>query len=741
MAIPILVFSTDKTRGKLFSRIIESNGFNAKLYNNSADLDYAVRTRRPHIIVFDARHCQPREFQLVESFPGRFPDAEIILITSAAELPSFISAGFKGENCFSDPINPEEISLKVKEIYFIKNKAFLRIKTYFVLLGVLLKGIFSGDRDNPYIVFTKKIILAGAAALSVMVGIAGGFIFYSMSDLPKVQLLESYAPFESSFLYAADGTELAEFYLERRKFVPFYKIPKHVKQAFIAVEDARFYEHHGIDFIRTFGAFVNNLRAGDTVQGGSTITQQLAKMLFLTPEKSLSRKIKEAAISMQIESRYKKDEILGFYLNQAYFGARAYGIEAASQTYFGKKTEDLGVADAAMLAALPKAPSVYSPFTNPKKALIRRNLSLKSMLDRGFIDRQAYAAAVKEPVPEYVNRKKYTAPYFVEYIRSAMEQKFGDRLYTAGFKIYTTLDLPLQKKAEKATADGRAAFAKAGLGDVEAALIAVDLKTGAIKAMVGGSNYQKSQFNKATQAARQTGSVFKPIVYLTAFKNGYSPDDMIDDMEVTYSSSDGRQQWTPHNYTRKYYGRVTLRTALSHSLNAATVALANIVGMDKVISTARTIGITSNIYPHLPAAIGVSEMTLLELTYAYTTFANGKSFIPMVYEKITDRYNIKVEDNAPKGVQTIDPANIAKMHDVLGAVVTEGTSVAAKSLNRTVYGKTGTTNDYKDAWFIGFDDNMTVGVWVGRDNNRPIGEGMSGSRAALPIWINFMKED
>ncbi|MBF0556135.1 MAG: PBP1A family penicillin-binding protein [Nitrospirae bacterium] len=737
MAVPILVFSVDKTRGSLLLRIIENSGFKAKLFDNSHELEYAVRRRRPPIIVFDTKHYQSRQFKIISSIHSRFPDAEIILFADPSEIPAFTAEGIKKECCFSDPINPDDVTLKIREIYFIKNKAFLMIKTYFLLLC----SLFEGTRDNPYIVFTKKIIMAVAMALAVMMGIAGGGIFYNMSDLPKVQLLESYVPFESSFLYASDGVELAEFYLERRKFVPFYKIPKHVKNAFIAVEDAHFYEHHGIDFFRTCAAFISNIRSGGAVQGGSTITQQLAKMLFLTPEKSLSRKIKEAAISMQIEGRYKKDEIMGFYLNQAYFGARAYGIEAAAQTYFGKKTEDLSVTEAAMLAALPKAPSEYSPFKNPQKALARRNLALKSMLDRGFIDAEVYANDIKEPVPEYISRKKYAAPYFVEYIRNVMEQKFGDRLYTAGLKIYTTLDLKLQKKAEQAVASGSAALSRAGMPGVEVALIAVDLNTGAIRAMVGGTNFQKSQFNRATQAMRQTGSVFKPIVYLTAFKNGYSADSTVNDAEVTYSSKDGGQQWTPHNYSRRFYGRVTLRTALSHSLNAATVALADAIGMDKVIATARLIGVTSNIYPHLPAAIGVSEMTLIELTYAYTTFANGRRFDPMVYEKITDRYNIKVEDNAPKGVQAIDPANVAKMRDVLNAVVTEGTSIAAQSLNRPVYGKTGTTDEYKDAWFIGFDDKLAVGVWVGRDNNRPIGDDMSGAHAALPIWINFMKEE
>ncbi|MBF0318874.1 MAG: transglycosylase domain-containing protein [Nitrospirae bacterium] len=324
MAVPILVFSADKTRGNLLLRIIENSGYNARLFNTGHELESAIRRREPSIIVFDTKYYQSREFNLVKSLRSRFRDAAIIVFADPAEIPTLTSAGIRKDHCICDPINPDEFTMKLREIYFIKNKGFLKLRTYFVFICRL----FAGNLNNPYIAFAKKFIIGASIFIAVTVGIAGGFVFYNMSALPKVQLIESYTPFESSFIYASDGVELAEFYLERRKFVPFYKIPKHVKSAFIAVEDAHFYEHHGIDFFRTAVAFIKNIQAGETVQGGSTITQQLAKMLFLTPEKSLSRKIKEAAISVQIENRYKKDEILGFYLNQAYFGARAYGIEA-----------------------------------------------------------------------------------------------------------------------------------------------------------------------------------------------------------------------------------------------------------------------------------------------------------------------------------------------------------------------------------------------------------------------------
>ncbi|MBF0556877.1 MAG: transglycosylase domain-containing protein, partial [Nitrospirae bacterium] len=350
-------------------------------------------------------------------------------------------------------------------------------------------------------------------AIAISLGFFSGYLFWAFSDLPKIRQLEQYTPLESSIAYSADNEILAELFVERRTFVPYFMIPQHVKNAFIAVEDARFYKHSGIDFVRMLGAMVKDLKARGFVQGGSTITQQLAKMLFLKPERSINRKIKEAALSIQIERHYTKDEIIGLYLNQAYFGTRAYGIEAAAYTYFGKTTSNLSIAEAALLAALPKAPSSYSPFKSAPKALNRRNYAIRKMLENGFIDEKQHDAALNEPLPTIPHTRRYKSPYFMDYVKNILEDDYGEELYTAGLKIYTTLDYKMQKAAESAVEFGIESLHKRGRKNIQAALLAIDLKTGGIKAMVGGTDFWETQFNRVTQAIRQPGSSFKPVVY------------------------------------------------------------------------------------------------------------------------------------------------------------------------------------------------------------------------------------
>ncbi|KJU86506.1 penicillin-binding protein, 1A family [Candidatus Magnetobacterium bavaricum] len=571
-----------------------------------------------------------------------------------------------------------------------------------------------------------------------VLGFLGGFVFWTLSDLPRIKQLQEYSPLESSLVYSSDNELLAELFIERRTFVPYYKIPTHVKNAFIAVEDNRFYKHRGIDFVRVFGALIEDIKAMGFVQGGSTITQQLAKMLFLKPDRSIVRKVKEAALSIQIERHYTKDEIIGLYLNQAYFGTRAYGIEAAAFTYFGKTTENLNVAEAALMAAIPKAPSVYSPFKNPAKALNRRNYAIRKMYENGFINKTQYDAALKVPLPTLYNSRRYRAPYFIDYIRNELEDKYGDRLFTGGIKIYTTLDYRLQTIAETAVTNGINALVKRGRKNVQTALIAIELDTGTIKAMVGGTDFWDTQFNRVTQARRQPGSAFKPMVYLTAFNKGMSPDDTILDQEMSFPGKSKADVWVPRNYKRVYNGVVTLRYALSQSLNAATIYLGNQVGLSNVIETAGDIGIQSKIQPYMPSCLGASELTMIELAYAYCTMATGKRFENTAVDRIADRDGIVLEEFNFSGKDIISEDVVDKMRDVLGAVVQEGTGRRALVLNRPVYGKTGTTDDYTDAWFMGFDDNYIVGVWVGRDNHKPIGDKETGATAALPIWIDFM---
>ncbi|RME65789.1 MAG: penicillin-binding protein 1A [Nitrospirae bacterium] len=585
-----------------------------------------------------------------------------------------------------------------------------------------------------------KIGITLATIVGSLTGAVWGLLFWYLADLPRIEALEEYRPAEASRVYSAEGNLLAEFYLQRREFVPHYRIPEHVKKAFVAIEDERFYNHHGIDIIAIARAFVANLMAGRIVQGGSTITQQLSKLLFLKPEKSLSRKIKEAVLAMQIEKRYTKDEILGLYLNQAYFGEQAYGIEAAARTYFNKSVEDLTIAEAALLAAMPKAPSIYSPFKNPDKALKRRNLVLKKMLEQGYITEVEYRAAIEEPLPESPHMRKYKAPYFVEFLRLNLEEKYGSRLYTEGFRIYTTLEEKAQEIAEEAVKRGIERLEKVVEPGVQAALVALDIQTGRIIAMVGGKDFWQSQFNRAVQALRQPGSAFKPIVYLTALEHGYIAEDTIEDREIGYYSEEKEEVWIPQNYEQRYYGTVTLRDALAHSINTATICLADMVGLGRIIKTAHRVGIKSEIRPDLASAIGGSEVSLLELVYAYATLAKGFKPEPLYLEKILDPEGIVLEEHFPQVERVIDEAVVDEIKDMLRSVIVQGTGRAAARLGKKVYGKTGTTNDYTDAWFVGFDDTIALGVWVGRDEHTPIGEKMTGARAALPIWIDFMRQ-
>jgi penicillin-binding protein 1A len=575
--------------------------------------------------------------------------------------------------------------------------------------------------------------------LAAVCGISGGLAYWTLSDLPRVDAIEGYVPMESSKVYSSDGKVLAEFYYERRTFVPYYKIPDQVKKAFVAIEDARFYSHSGIDFIGTIRALFHDIRARSMVEGGSTITQQLAKMLFLKPEKSITRKVKEAILSLQIEKRYTKDEILGLYLNQTYFGARAFGIEAAAQTYFGKPVADLSVGDAALLASLPKAPSFYSPFRNPARARKRRSLVLHEMLKHRFITAAEYKTALDDPIPVSPHFRKYEAPYFIEMLRQQLELKYGSKIYTAGYRIYSTVNLKMQQIAENAVSEGIKNVDKREKPGVQAALVAIDLRSGQLKAMVGGTDFWKNQFNRATQAQRQPGSSFKPFVYATAMEGGMTPSDIVDDSPITLKGARPGQVWSPKNYEGEYNGKVTLETALAKSLNAATVRLASWLGVQPIIKMAKRLGITSSLQPYLPIALGASDVNLLEMVHAYSALATGEKTNLIDYDRIENRDGIVTDAVYPHYTNVLTDNVVKELRELLGAVVAEGTGTKAQVLGRPVYGKTGTTNDCTDAWFIGFDDHLAVGVWVGRDDHKPIGRKETGAAAALPIWIDFMK--
>ena len=591
----------------------------------------------------------------------------------------------------------------------------------------------------------RKRLFIYLGILSVVLGIGAGVLAVSAFDVPEVTALEEYRPSATTRLYSDDGGLIAEFYMENRTPVSLAHIPPHVRHAFLAVEDPRFYSHSGIDLIGVMRALFANLRAGKVVQGGSTITQQLTKMLFLEPEKTLTRKVKEAVLSLQIERRYSKDEILNLYLNQVYLGSSAYGVEAAANTYFGKGADRLTLSEAAMLAGMPQAPTRYSPFLNPDRARTRRHHSLERMYDEGYITKEDMEAADKDPLvtrpTRFVSAK---APYFVEYVRQALEEKYGSTtLYRGGLNVYTTLNMKMQEDAEEALAKRLEELTKRHHREgkeVQGAVLAIEPATGQIKAMVGGTDYAKSQFNRATQAHRQPGSAFKPIVYAAAIEKGHSPEDVFVDAPVSYHGASAAARWRPTNYDGKYEGRITLRRALARSVNIIAIKLMDDVGVKEVIDCGRRLGIRSEMPPYLPLALGATDATLMEMTAAYTVFDNKGIYVePVGIIKIADREGRMVGESTPKSWQAITPDTAATLTDMLTGVIQFGTGFKAKELNRPAAGKTGTTSDFKDAWFIGYLPSLVVGTWVGYDDHKPIGPKETGAVAALPIWLDFMK--
>jgi penicillin-binding protein 1A len=590
----------------------------------------------------------------------------------------------------------------------------------------------------------KTIFFITLIFLALSVGIITGFGLFYFGDLPKIRALEEYHPYEASRVYSKDGELIAEFYIERRIVIPFSEVPKYVKDAILAVEDVRFFSHPGLDIQGVLRALWADIKAREIVQGGSTITQQLSKMLFLKPEKSIIRKIKEAIIALQIERTYSKNEILNLYLNQVYFGSGAYGIEAAAQRYFGKRAKDLTLSESAMLSGLPKAPASFSPFKNPERAKLRRSHVLRRMVETGFITEEEAEKAEKEPMPTPPKEGFNKAPYFIEFIRQELEGRYGHEVYTGGLNIYTTLDLKAQDVAEKALHKWLKAIDRRYKWrdiPVQGALLAIDPGTGYIKAMVGGRDFYESQFNRAYQALRQPGSAFKPFVFMTAIDNGFTPDNIIMDSPVSYPGSKKGIRWSPNNFSGKFQGPVTLRKALAESINVVAVKLLDMIGVNTTIEYAKKLGIKSDLKPYLPLALGASDLTLIEITSAYGVFANeGIKSTPMAILKVTDRMGRVLEENLPSPEEVIKPETAYLMTDLLKGVIEHGTGWKAKSLGRPLAGKTGTTNEYNDAWFIGYSPSLVAGVWVGYDDHRSIGPKETGARAALPIWIDFMKD-
>lgn len=764
-------------------------------------------------------------------------------------------------------------------------------------------------------------------AIGMLLIAGGGFagISYALlvQDLPRLDTIKDYHPPLVTSIYDSQGELIGELYKERRVMVPYSAIPPYAIEAFVAAEDARFFEHRGVDLISIGRALFKDILAGEIVQGGSTITQQVTKSILLTPERSFIRKAKEAILAYRIEKRLSKEEILYLYLNQIYFGHGAYGIEAAAQHYFGKGTRSLTLSEATLLAGLPKAPSRYSPILHPDRAKRRQGYVLRQMVKENYITEDEAAEAFEEPLRLKAKPPKAyrEAPYLIEHIRSYLESRYGEEtVLQEGLQVTTTLDLSQQRAAEKAIRKGleeldkrqgyrgpldhieptdwkryrkgvqeeleksvseyllhpdgtlepiswekqspegdliegeiytalviepsreksahvavgekegfvewsgwemkppepegeeedappppppiefrpgdmiqlRVASKKGGVYRftlyqepfVEGSLISLDPNTGEVRAMVGGWDFNRSQFNRATQALRQPGSAFKPIIYAAALDQGMTAASVILDTPIVYNSPEGESTWKPENYDEKFIGEITLRDALAHSRNSVSIKLLEKIGVRYAIQYARKLGIQSPLAPDLTLALGSSSVTLEELCQAYAVFASGgRRITPIYWKRITDKSGRVLEEievidreteevktgprekpqKSPTGIflrrlfpnrtssplslkhrseptQVIRPQTAYIMTELLKDVIEHGTGWRARALRRPAAGKTGTTNELHDAWFVGYTPDLLTGVWVGFDQRAPLGKQETGSRAASPIWLYYMQE-
>jgi len=597
--------------------------------------------------------------------------------------------------------------------------------------------------------FQRTLIGVGALTLLfvIVVGVAALWAFTILPrSLPSVTALETLQPIQGTKIYDDNDEPMTELHVERRILVPLAQIPQSLRDAILATEDRRFYSHWGIDPIGVARAVIQNYRRGRIVEGGSTITQQLTKVLFLTPDKSLERKLKEAVLALELERRYSKDRILEMYLNQVYFGHGSYGVEAAARTFFGKPVSELTVKESALIAGLPRAPSNYSPFDRADAAKRRREVVLRRMVDFGVLKDEESKRLAKTDLglipPE---RRRTTGQYFVDYVQQSLEAKYGpDLVLKGGLNVYTTLNPTMQLAAEQSLRDGlkalqgRSAQARPGESP-EGAVITVEPQTGYVKAMVGGSDFLRSEFNRAVQAKRQPGSAFKPFIYIAALEAGFTPASQIEDSPVSYTVGGGQPVWKPENYDRKFRGSTTLQQAIEESVNVVTVKLQERIGLSKTIQVARRLGIASPLDVNLSLALGTSDLSLLELTSAYGVLANqGVWMPPVTIRYVTDAQGKLLEEHVPEGREAIAPETAYVITHMLRGVVERGTGQAAKALGRPIAAKTGTTNDYSNAWFIGFTPRLATGVWVGYDRPRSLGKDETGSRVAVPIWVSYM---
>lgn len=623
----------------------------------------------------------------------------------------------------------------------------------------------------------RSWLITFAVVLAVITLTFVGAIFWLSRDLPSPSLLETIEPTVGTTVYDRHGEIIHEFFRENRVVVGLDDISPHFVSAIIATEDREFRQHWGVDVFAILRATITNVRAGRVVQGASTITQQLARSLFLTQEVSLTRKLKEALLALRIEQTYSKDRIIELYLNQIYFGSGAYGVEAAAQSLYGVSASELDLPQSALLAGLPKNPGGYSPRRYPDRAALRRTLVLSMMVDDGAITGDE--AAVADTTDLGVLEEEDDSPagaHFIEYVRREVIAEYGaEMLYAGGLRIHTTLDAELQRTADEVVEERFAALEteydfpiKRGdefdpdtldhIPYVEGALLAVDASTGGILAMVGGRDFRDSQFNHATQAPRQPGSGFKPFVYTAAIDNGFTPADTIMDAPILIPASgpmwrlEGLEDeelvieeptdWMPENYTREFNGRVRLRSALMRSINIPAIKLGIMVGPDQIARYARDMGITSRLAGVYSLALGSGEVTLLDMVKAYGVLANqGTRLEPYAVERIEDRSGRVLTTHMASSYEALSPATAYVVTSMMESVINSGTGWSARSwgFSHPAAGKTGTTNDCTDAWFVGFTPHIVCGVWGGFDDRSSLGEKMTGARVALPAWTEFMK--
>lgn len=590
----------------------------------------------------------------------------------------------------------------------------------------------------------KRIVLGfGLIFLVMLTGIGCGFLTASMNTKPD--LANDILPPASSQIYDINGNEIANVHAaENRRPVKIEQVPKDLQNAFIAVEDNRFYEHSGVDPRGIMRALYANIRGRGVSEGGSTITQQLAKNAYLTQDRTITRKIQEVFLALQLERQYTKQEILEMYLNQIYFGQGAYGVQAAAHTYFGKDVDKLTLNECAMLAGIPKSPNYYSPVNNMQAAQERKAVVLDQMAKYGYIASSQAQKTKQEQltlVKPATKEKNHTASYFIDYVTQTLIDKYGaDAVYKEGLKIYTTLDMDMQKAAEAAVkklptyrTDGN------GVQQPQAAIVAIDPHNGYIKAMVGGRG--TDQFNRATMAVRQPGSAFKPFVFAAALEDHFTPNTVINDAPINIGG------WSPQNASGSFSGKVTMREVAQHSINVPTVKIAQKIGIDKPIYYAQAMGISTFVLEgaqndkQLATALGgmTKGVTPLEITSAYGTFANkGVHVEPVVIVKVLDRNGKVLEQSEPKQNSAISANSAAELTDMLQTVIKSGTGRRA-DIGRPAAGKTGTTSDYHDAWFVGYTPDLVAGVWMGNDDNSPM-RGVMGGQLPAEIWKEFMQK-